>query len=57
MNDYVRANKKSNNHLTLINLMSPLGAMNPEISQVDIIQDGDLNKSLPHYVSIIFYIL
>jgi len=57
MNDYVRANKKSNNHLILINLMSPLGAMNPEINQVDIIQDGDLNKSLPHYVSAIFHIL
>lgn len=37
--------------------MSSSGAMNPEISKVDIIQDGDLNKSLMHYVSIVSYIL
>lgn len=26
------------------------GAMNPEVSEVDFVQDGDLNKSLKHYV-------
>lgn len=57
MNDYVRATRKSDNRLTLINLMSSSGAMNPEISQVDIVQDGDLNKSLQHYVSVASYIL
>lgn len=59
MADYVRATKKSNNQLTIFNLISPLGGMNPRMSDVDIIQDGDLNKSLEHYVSImlIVYIL
>lgn len=31
--------------------MSPSGSMNPMMSEVNIIQDGDLNKSLQHYVS------
>lgn len=51
MTDYVRATKKSNNRLTIFNIMSQSGGMNPQMSKVDIIQDGDLNKSLEHYVS------
>ncbi|XP_029167577.1 protein seele [Nylanderia fulva] len=50
MTDYVRATKKSNNQLTILNLMSS-GSMNPLMSEVDVIQDGDLNKSLQHYCS------
>ncbi|CAK9820087.1 Protein seele [Anthophora plagiata] len=49
MSDYVRATYKSNGQLTILNLMSPSGGMNPEMSKVDIIQDGDLNKSLKYY--------
>ncbi|XP_003394069.1 protein seele [Bombus terrestris] len=49
MSDYVRATYKSNGQLTILNLMSPSGSMNPEMSKVDIIQDGDLNKSLKYY--------
>ncbi|XP_070150817.1 protein seele [Polyergus mexicanus] len=49
MTDYVRARKKSNNQLTILNLISSPGMMNPRMGEVDIIQDGDLNKSLEHY--------
>lgn len=56
MTDYVRARKKSNNQLTILNLMSSPGTMNPRMGEVDIIQDGDLNKSLGHYVSANYYI-
>ncbi|XP_076237029.1 canopy family protein seele [Calliopsis andreniformis] len=49
MSDYVRATYKSNGQLTILNLMGPSGSMNPEMSKVDIIQDGDLNKSLKYY--------
>ncbi|KMR03300.1 protein canopy-1-like protein [Lasius niger] len=53
MTDYVRATKRSNNKLTILNLMSSSGGMNPLMNEVDIIQDGDLNKSLQHYCSVI----
>jgi hypothetical protein len=56
LNDYVRATRKSDNKLVIFNLMSPSGGMNPIMSEVDIIQDGDLNKSLEHYVSVICYV-
>ncbi|KAK1135989.1 hypothetical protein K0M31_000558 [Melipona bicolor] len=49
MSDYVRATYKSNGQLTILNLLSPSGGMNPEMSKVDIIQDNDLNKSLKYY--------
>lgn len=49
MSDYVRATYKSNGQLTILNLMTSEGVMNPEMSKVDIIQDGDLNKSLKYY--------
>lgn len=51
MDDYVRAKWKSNGQLTVLRLIDPVGGMNPAISEVDIIQDGDLNKSLKYYVS------
>ncbi|XP_012135081.1 canopy family protein seele isoform X2 [Megachile rotundata] len=49
MADYVRATYKSNGKLTILNLMTPSGTMNPEMSKVDIVQDGDFNKSLKYY--------
>lgn len=51
MSDYVRATYKTNGQLTILNLMSSSGVMNPEMSKVDLIQDNDLNKSLKYYVS------
>lgn len=51
MSDYVKATYKSNGQLTILNLMTPAGTMNPEMGKVDIIQDGDFNKSLKYYVS------
>ncbi|XP_018353223.1 PREDICTED: protein canopy homolog 2 [Trachymyrmex septentrionalis] len=51
LSDYVRATRKSDNQLMIFNLMSPSGGMNPIMSEVDIIQDSDLNKSLEHYCS------
>ncbi|KAG5317039.1 CNPY1 protein, partial [Acromyrmex heyeri] len=57
LSDYVRATRKSDNQLMIFNLMSPSGGMNPIMSEVDIIQDGDLNKSLEHYVSAVYYVL
>jgi len=53
LTDYVRGTRKSDNQLVIFNLMSPSGGMNPIMSEVDIIQDGDLNKSLQHYCSAI----
>ncbi|XP_029031844.1 protein seele isoform X1 [Osmia bicornis bicornis] len=49
MSDYVKATYKSNGQLTILNLMTPAGTMNPEMGKVDIIQDGDFNKSLKYY--------
>lgn len=48
MNDYVRATFKNNGSLTVMPLLLD-GAMNPMMSQVDIVQDSDLNKSLQYY--------
>lgn len=52
MDDYVRATYKASGELTIFKIVSDDGKMNPEISNVDIIQDSDLNKSLKFYVSI-----
>ncbi|KAK9880585.1 hypothetical protein WA026_011825 [Henosepilachna vigintioctopunctata] len=49
MENYVRATSKSNGTLTLLNLLDSAGNMNFQMSEVDIIQDDDLNKSLPFY--------
>ncbi|KAJ8675224.1 hypothetical protein QAD02_011010 [Eretmocerus hayati] len=48
MEDYVRATYKSNGQLTLLKLMTDKG-LNPLMSEVDIIQDGDLNKSVEYH--------
>lgn len=51
MDDYAKARFKSNRTLTVLKLTSAGGGMNPAMSAVDFIQDGDLNKSLKHFVS------
>lgn len=52
MDDYVKAKYKASKQLTILKLTTESGGMNPEMSSVDFIQDGDLNKSLKHFVSI-----
>ena len=49
--DYAQAKKKSNGEPTIIRLMTHEGNMNPEMSQVDIVPDEDLNTRLKFYVS------
>lgn len=56
MNDFVRAYDKKTRKLILLELMTKEGGMNPMMSEVDIIQDSDLNKSLEYYVCSLFYI-
>uniref|UniRef100_A0A336MGW9 CSON000318 protein n=1 Tax=Culicoides sonorensis TaxID=179676 RepID=A0A336MGW9_CULSO len=48
MDDYARARYKSNGRLTVLKMITEGGAMNPDISKVDFVQDEDLNKSLKH---------
>lgn len=48
MNDYVRATFKKNGTLTVMPLILD-GKMNPLMSEVDVVQDSDLNKSLQYY--------
>lgn len=50
MDDYVRATWKSNGKLMLLKFLTDDGKMNSVMSEVDIIQDDDLNKSLKYYV-------
>ncbi|XP_044739352.1 protein seele [Chrysoperla carnea] len=45
--NYVRGTK--DNKLTIIPMVLPNGGYNPEMSQISIIQDADLNKSLRFY--------
>jgi len=49
MDDYAKARFKSNGKMTIMKLTTADGGMNPEMSSVDFIQDGDLNKSLKHF--------
>lgn len=51
MDDYAKARYKDTQELTILKFIDDNGKMNPEISEVDFIQDGDLNKSLQHFVS------
>lgn len=51
MDDYVRGLWKSNGTLTILKMVSAKGQMNPYMSQVEFVQDDDLNKSLKYYVS------
>lgn len=49
MEDHVRARLKSNGRLIIFPLVTESGKMNPIMSDVDVIQDSDLNKSLKFY--------
>lgn len=49
MDDYVRATFKETGKLTVIPLIAEDGKMNPIMSEVDVVQDSDLNKSLKYY--------
>lgn len=51
MDDYVKTTYKKTGKFMLMKIMVD-GKMNPESSNVDFVQDGDLNKSLEHYVSV-----
>lgn len=53
LDDYAKARFKSNGAMTLMKLTNPDGGMNPDMGSVDFIQDGDLNKSLKHFVSVL----
>nr|CAH7718072.1 unnamed protein product [Callosobruchus chinensis] len=48
MDNYIRALWKENGTLTLLSMTNEAGFMNPSWSDVDIIQDDDLNKSLKY---------
>lgn len=48
MDDYAKALHKRTGQLTVLKMMTD-GGMNPLMSEVDFVQDQDLNKSLKHY--------
>lgn len=48
MDDYAKAKYKTDGRLTVLKMMTDTG-MNPLMSEVDFVQDQDLNKSLKHY--------
>lgn len=49
MDDYAKAKYKTDGRLTVLKMMTDKGGMNPLMSEVDFVQDQDLNKSLKHY--------
>ncbi len=52
MDDYAKARHKTTRKLLVLKMVTDEGMMNPLMSSVDFVQDGDLNKSLEHFVSI-----
>ena len=55
MDDYAKARYKDTRKLTVLKMMTEAGGMNPDMSLVDFVYDGDLNKSLEHFVSVFLY--
>lgn len=51
MEDYAKARHKTTRKLLVLKMVTDSGTMNPLMSSVDFVQDGDLNKSLEHFVS------
>ncbi|XP_055612629.1 protein seele-like [Uranotaenia lowii] len=47
MDDYAKARYKKTGRPTVLKMMTETG-MNPDMSEVDFVQEGDLNKSLKH---------
>ncbi|XP_028043037.1 protein seele [Bombyx mandarina] len=54
MDDYVRVYYKSTGKLTIMQLMTKEGGMNPEFSKTKFVTDDDLNKSLEYYCERMF---
>lgn len=52
MDDYAKARYKTTRKLTVLKMIEDNGGMNPDMSLVDFVQDGDLNKSLEHFVRV-----
>lgn len=50
MDDYAKARMKDTRKLIVLKMVTDKG-MNPMMSAVDFVYDGDLNKSLEHFVS------
>lgn len=48
MDDYAKAKTKKDGQLIILKMMTETG-MNPMMSEVDFVQDQDMNKSLKHY--------
>lgn len=57
MDDYAKARFKESRKLTVLKMILDDGTMNPDMSIVDFVHDGDLNKSLEHFVSILIICL
>lgn len=55
MDDYAKARHKETRELVVIKMMVD-GGMNPMMSEVDFVYDGDLNKSLEHFVSPLLFL-
>lgn len=53
MEDYVQATFKDSGKFTVLPLMLDDGTMNPQVSEVDMVKDNDLNKNLKTYCEII----
>lgn len=49
MDDYAKAKYKTTGQLIILKMFSETGGMNPLMSEVDFVQDQDMNKSLKHY--------
>lgn len=50
MKDYVVAHYKSSGRPTLFRMMTPDGNMNPEMSEVDVLANPEVNDKLAFYV-------
>lgn len=50
MDDYAKARYRATGKATVLKMVTDFG-MNPDVSEVDFVQEGDLNKSLKHFVS------
>lgn len=49
LDDYAKAKYKTDGRLIILKMFSESGGMNPLMSEVDFVQDQDMNKSLKHY--------
>lgn len=54
MDDYAKARYRATGKATVLKMVTEFG-MNPDVSEVDFVQEGDLNKSLKHFVSNLYF--